>query len=133
MAEDATNLKKIEQIVVLMLENRSFDHMLGYLTLAGRTDIDGLGIHFLHVRSPHEDALPLVITHGWPGSVVEFHKVIAPLTNPTAHGGDAADAFQRHEPEKKMMGNANLDGGGRRAWRNTPTQSSSNCARPAGW
>jgi pimeloyl-ACP methyl ester carboxylesterase len=58
-----------------------------------KTPIDGLGIHFLHVRSPHEDALPLVITHGWPGSVVEFHKVIGPLTDPTAHGGEASDAF----------------------------------------
>ncbi|HZQ84309.1 MAG TPA: epoxide hydrolase [Acidimicrobiales bacterium] len=58
-----------------------------------RTTIDDLGIHFIHVRSPHEDAFPLVITHGWPGSVVEFHKVIAPLTDPTAYGGDAADAF----------------------------------------
>src|SRR5260221_10332548 len=58
-----------------------------------RTEIDGLGIHFIHVRSPHQDALPIVITHGWPGSVVEFHKVIEPLTDPTAHGGDAADAF----------------------------------------
>ena len=58
-----------------------------------RTEIDGLGIHFLHVRSPHPDALPLVITHGWPGSVVEFLKVIGPLTDPVAHGGDAADAF----------------------------------------
>ena len=58
-----------------------------------RTELDGCGIHFIHVRSPHEDALPLVVTHGWPGSVVEFHKVIEPLTDPTAHGGDAADAF----------------------------------------
>jgi pimeloyl-ACP methyl ester carboxylesterase len=58
-----------------------------------RTVIDGLGIHFLHVRSPHAGALPLVITHGWPGSVVEFLKVIGPLTDPVAHGGDAADAF----------------------------------------
>jgi pimeloyl-ACP methyl ester carboxylesterase len=58
-----------------------------------RTELDGLGIHFIHVRSPHENALPLIITHGWPGSVVEFHKVIGPLTDPTAHGGDAADAF----------------------------------------
>ena len=57
------------------------------------TGIDGLDIHFLHVRSPHPEAMPLVITHGWPGSVVEFHKVIEPLTNPTAHGGNAADAF----------------------------------------
>jgi len=55
--------------------------------------VDGVDIHFLHVRSPHEGALPLVMTHGWPGSVIEFMKVIAPLTNPTAHGGDAADAF----------------------------------------
>jgi pimeloyl-ACP methyl ester carboxylesterase len=58
-----------------------------------RTEIDGLGIHFLHVRSPHLDALPVVITHGWPGSIVEFLKVIGPLTDPTAHGGEAADAF----------------------------------------
>ena len=58
-----------------------------------RTTIDGLAIHFLHVRSPHADALPLVITHGWPGSIVEFLKVIGPLTDPTAHGGDTSDAF----------------------------------------
>lgn len=58
-----------------------------------RTEIDGLGIHFLHARSPHADALPLVLTHGWPGSVVEFLEAIGPLTDPTAHGGDAADAF----------------------------------------
>jgi pimeloyl-ACP methyl ester carboxylesterase len=58
-----------------------------------RTEIDGLGIHLIHVRSPHPGALPLLITHGWPGSVVEFHKVIRPLVDPTAHGGDAADAF----------------------------------------
>lgn len=58
-----------------------------------KTEIDGLGIHFLHVPSPHPDALPLVMTHGWPGSVVEFHKVIEPLTNPTAFGGNPEDAF----------------------------------------
>lgn len=58
-----------------------------------RTLIDGLMIHFLHVRSPEPDALPLVLTHGWPGSIVEFLKVIGPLTDPAAHGGDAADAF----------------------------------------
>jgi epoxide hydrolase len=58
-----------------------------------RTTIDGLGIHFLHVRSPHSDALPLVMTHGWPGSIVEFLGVIGPLTDPVAHGGDATDAF----------------------------------------
>ncbi|MBS0220879.1 MAG: epoxide hydrolase [Proteobacteria bacterium] len=56
-------------------------------------EIDGLDIHFLHVRSRHPEAMPLIITHGWPGSVVEFHKVIEPLTDPTAHGGNAADAF----------------------------------------
>jgi pimeloyl-ACP methyl ester carboxylesterase len=58
-----------------------------------RTEIDGLGIHFIHARSPHPDALPLVITHGWPGSIVEFLKVIGPLTDPTAYGAEAADAF----------------------------------------
>ena len=57
------------------------------------TEIDGLDIHFIHQRSPHDDAFPLVITHGWPGSIVEFHKVSEPLTNPTAHGGRAQDAF----------------------------------------
>src|ERR1700691_542379 len=57
------------------------------------TEIDGLDIHFIHVRSRHEDALPLIITHGWPGSVIEQLKVIEPLTQPTAHGGGAADAF----------------------------------------
>jgi pimeloyl-ACP methyl ester carboxylesterase len=58
-----------------------------------RTVIDGLGIHFLHIRSPHAEALPLVITHGWPGSIAEFLKVLGPLTDPTAHGGETADAF----------------------------------------
>ena len=58
-----------------------------------RSQIDGLGIHFLHVRSKHENALPIVLTHGWPGSVIEFLKVIRPLTDPTAHGGKAEDAF----------------------------------------
>jgi len=57
------------------------------------TEIDGLGIHFIHVRSPHENALPIIITHGWPGSVIELLNVIDLLTNPTAHGASAADAF----------------------------------------
>ena len=57
------------------------------------TEIDGLDIHFIHVRSKHENALPIVITHGWPGSVIEQHKLIDPLTNPTAHGGTTAEAF----------------------------------------
>src|SRR4051812_602327 len=57
------------------------------------TEIDGLDIHFIHVRSPHEGALPIVVTHGWPGSIVEQLKIIAPLTDPTAHGGSPQDAF----------------------------------------
>jgi pimeloyl-ACP methyl ester carboxylesterase len=57
------------------------------------TEIDGLDIHFIHVRSPHEDALPLIVTHGWPGSIIEQLKIIEPLTNPTAHGASATDAF----------------------------------------
>jgi len=57
------------------------------------TEIDGLDIHFIHVRSKHENALPLIVTHGWPGSIIEQMKLIEPLTNPTAHGGSASDAF----------------------------------------
>ncbi len=62
-----------------------FDHF--------RTEIDGQGLHFLHARSKHQNALPLLITHGWPGSVLEFMKIIGPLTDPEAHGGSAEDAF----------------------------------------
>ena len=58
-----------------------------------KTRIDGLDIHFIHVRSPHEQARPLIVTHGWPGSVVEFHKVIDALADPTVNGGDPGDAF----------------------------------------
>jgi pimeloyl-ACP methyl ester carboxylesterase len=76
-----------------------------------RTEIDGLGIHFLHVRSPEADALPVVMTHGWPGSVVEFLKVIGPLTDPVAHGGDAADAFHLVIPSLPGYG-----------WSDPPTQ-----------
>ena len=57
------------------------------------TEIDGLDIHFIHVRSQHENALPLIVTHGWPGSIIEQLKIIDPLTNPTAHGGSESDAF----------------------------------------
>src|SRR4051794_3446950 len=57
------------------------------------TEIDGVDIHFIHVKSPHEHALPLIMTHGWPGSVVELLETVGPLTDPTAHGGDAEDAF----------------------------------------
>ncbi len=57
------------------------------------TEIDGVDIHFIHVRSPHEDAMPLIMTHGWPGSVIELLETVDPLTDPTAHGGQAGDAF----------------------------------------
>jgi epoxide hydrolase len=79
-----------------------------------RTIIDGLGIHFIHVRSPHVGALPLVLTHGWPGSVVEFHKVIGPLTDPAAHGGDPADAF--HVVCPSLPGYGFSDKPERRGW-----------------
>src|SRR5260370_94105 len=58
-----------------------------------RTQIDGLGIYFIHVRSKHENALPIILTHGWPGSIIEFLQVIGPLVGPTAHGGKADEAF----------------------------------------
>jgi len=58
-----------------------------------RTKVDGFGVHFIHVRSPEQNALPLVMSHGWPGSIVEFHKVIGPLSDPASHGGDPKDAF----------------------------------------
>src|SRR6202521_5139609 len=57
------------------------------------TEIDGLAINFIHVRSKHKNALPLIDTHGWPGSIIEQMNIIDPLTNPTAHGGNASDAF----------------------------------------
>ena len=61
-----------------------------------KTELDGLDIHFIHVRSQNENATPLVLTHGWPGSIVEFYKVIDALTDPEAHGGSADDAFHVH-------------------------------------
>ncbi|MEV0825071.1 epoxide hydrolase family protein [Nonomuraea rubra] len=79
-----------------------------------RTSIDGLGIHFLHVRSPHEDSLPIVLTHGWPGSIVEFLKVIGPLTDPAAYGGDARDAF--HVVCPSLPGYGFSDKPDRRGW-----------------
>jgi pimeloyl-ACP methyl ester carboxylesterase len=68
------------------------------------TEIDGLDIHFIHVRSPHDHALPLIITHGWPGSVIEMLNVIGPLTDPTAHGGNAEDAFDLVVPSMPGYG-----------------------------
>ncbi len=68
------------------------------------TTLDGLDIHFIHVRSPHAGAMPLLLTHGWPGSVVEFQQVIGPLTDPVAHGGSAADAFHLVMPSLPGFG-----------------------------
>ena len=67
----------------------------GLLNLRGQivTTIDGQSIHAVHVRSPHADAIPLLLLHGWPGSFLEFEGLIGPLTDPVAHGGDASDAF----------------------------------------
>ncbi|MBY0511721.1 MAG: epoxide hydrolase [Rhodospirillaceae bacterium] len=79
-----------------------------------RTTIDGLGIHFLHVRSKHPDALPLLMTHGWPGSVIEFHKVIGPLSDPTAHGGKASNAF--HVVAPSLPGYGFSDKPARKGW-----------------
>jgi pimeloyl-ACP methyl ester carboxylesterase len=70
------------------------------------TEIDGLDIHFIHVRSSHEDAMPLIVTHGWPGSVVEQMKIIGPLTDPTAHGGSPEDAFHLVIPSMPGYGHS---------------------------
>jgi epoxide hydrolase len=88
-------LRKAEELVAYWRDNydwRRFEKRLNTFPQF-RTNIDGLGIHFLHVRSPHEDALPMLVTHGWPGSINEFLDVIGPLVNPTQHGGSAKDAF----------------------------------------
>ena len=68
------------------------------------TNIDGLDIHFIHVRSKYDNALPLIVTHGWPGSIIEQLKIIEPLTNPTAHGGNASDAFHLVIPSMPGFG-----------------------------
>lgn len=68
------------------------------------TEVDGVDIHFIHVRSRHENALPLIVTHGWPGSIIEQLKIIDPLTNPTAHGANAADAFHLVVPSLPGFG-----------------------------
>ena len=84
------------------------------------TEIDGLDIHFIHVRSKHDNALPLIVTHGWPGSIVEQLKIVDPLTNPTAHGASASDAFDIVIPSMPGYGflrEANPDGLGSRPYR----------------
>ena len=101
-----------------------------------RTEVDGLNIHFVHVRSPEENALPLVMTHGWPGSIVEFHKVIEPLVDPTKHGGDASDAFHLILPTLPGFGFSGKPaetgwGVERTARRAGPTMRASSLARSA--
>ena len=95
---DATQgvpLQTIEELVRYWGSDYDFGRVEARLNALPQfmTEIDGLDIHFIHVRSPHENALPLIITHGWPGSVVEILDVARPLTDPTAHGGSAEDAF----------------------------------------
>ena len=84
------------------------------------TEIDGLDIHFIHARSKHDNALPLIVTHGWPGSIIEQLKIIDPLVNPTAHGGSAADAFHVVHPVDaglRILRQADHDRLGRRSCR----------------
>jgi len=93
--DDGTNLGYLKELVTYWQQKfdwraaerrlNQFDQFI--------TKIDGLDVHFIHQRSRHPDALPLAVTHGWPGSVAEFTKIIGPLTDPTAHGGNAGDAF----------------------------------------
>ena len=83
------------------------------------TEIDGLDIHFIHVRSAHPGALPMIMTHGWPGSVLELLKIIGPLTDPTAHGGRAEDAFDLVLPSMPGYGFS----AGPRRWAGTRTGS----------
>ena len=64
-----------------------------HVDIAEEAVVDGLDVHFIHVRSPHQEALPLIVSHGWPGSIIEQLKIIEPLTNPTANGGSTSDAF----------------------------------------
>jgi pimeloyl-ACP methyl ester carboxylesterase len=88
-------LKTIEQLLQYWRDSYNWRKVEARLNSYPQfiTEIDGLDIHFIHARSQHEDAMPLIVTHGWPGSVVEQLKIIDPLTNPTAYGGKASDAF----------------------------------------
>jgi pimeloyl-ACP methyl ester carboxylesterase len=102
------------------------------------TEIDGLDIHFIHVRSRHENALPLIITHGWPGSVIELLGVVGPLTDPAAHGGRAEDAFDLVLPSLPGYGfsaepaSAGWDPGRTaRAWAGCPVRAGRRCWRTA--
>src|SRR5258707_13175070 len=88
-------LKTVQQLLHYWQTNHDWRKVEARLNALPQfvTEIDGLDIHFIHVRSKHENALPLIVTHGWPGSVIEQLKIVEPLTNPTAHGGSAAGAF----------------------------------------
>ncbi|MGZ5922141.1 MAG: epoxide hydrolase family protein [Rhizomicrobium sp.] len=88
-------LKTIKQVLSYWLDKYDWRKIEARLNTVPNfiTEIDGLDIHFIHVRSKHENAMPLIVTHGWPGSVIEQLKIIGPLTDPTAHGGSASDAF----------------------------------------
>jgi pimeloyl-ACP methyl ester carboxylesterase len=88
-------LKTVQQVLSYWQSNYDWRKVEARLNAIPNfiTEIDGLDIHFIHVRSRHENALPLIVTHGWPGSVIEQLKIIEPLTDPTAHGGSASDAF----------------------------------------
>jgi len=94
-ASQGVQLAFLQELARYWVEDYDFGRLEARLNALPqyRTEIDGVGVHFIHVRSEHDDALPLIITHGWPGSVIEMLDVIGPLTDPTAHGGDAADAF----------------------------------------
>jgi hypothetical protein len=99
------------------------------------TEKDGLDIHFIHVRSKHEDALPVVVTHGWPGSIIEQLKIIEPLVDPEAHGGSPADAFHVVIPSMPGYGfsgkPASTGWGPERMARPPPLGSSPACSRPS--
>jgi pimeloyl-ACP methyl ester carboxylesterase len=94
-ARQGVRLATMKALVHYWLEDYEWRNCETYLNSLPQfiTEIDGLDIHFVHVRSKHSNALPIIVTHGWPGSVIEQLKIIAPLTDPTAHGGNAADAF----------------------------------------
>jgi pimeloyl-ACP methyl ester carboxylesterase len=94
-ASQGVQLAMLQALARYWLEDYDFGRLESRLDALPqfRTEIDGLDVHFIHVKSDHENALPLIITHGWPGSVIEMLEIIGPLTDPTAHGGNAADAF----------------------------------------
>jgi pimeloyl-ACP methyl ester carboxylesterase len=94
-ASQGVQLATIQELARYWADEYDFERVEARLNAYPQfiTEVDGLDIHFIHVRSSHEDALPLIVTHGWPGSVIEQLKIIDPLTNPTAHGGSASDAF----------------------------------------